>query len=201
MDAARDLPVLALTAGDPAGIGPEIALAALADADLARRARLVVLGPAALRPTAVPAIALDAVGQTRGHAWIETPTYGAWELGRVQESAGRAALAALRAGHELAIAGRVDALVTGPVSKEGLHLGGERVEGQTELLGRWCGVTRFEMLAIAGPLRVLLLTRHMPLARRCRSARRSPASSTTCACSRGAAPPRAGRPRLAVWRA
>jgi 4-hydroxythreonine-4-phosphate dehydrogenase len=57
----------------------------------------------------------------------------------------------------------VDALVTGPVSKEALHLAGERVEGQTELLGRWCGVTRFEMLAVAGGLRVLLLTRHMPL--------------------------------------
>lgn len=165
MSAAGSLPSVALTCGDPAGIGPEIARAALADPDLARRARLVAIGPGALRPPGVPAIHADVAPGERGHAWVETPTAGAWEMGRVQESAGRAALAALRAGHELALAGRVDALVTGPVSKEALHLGGERVEGQTELLGRWCGVTRFEMLAIAGSLRVLLLTRHMPLAR------------------------------------
>ena len=43
------------------------------------------------------------------------------------------------------------------------EMAGERVEGQTELLGRWCEVSRFEMLAVAGDLRVMLLTRHMPL--------------------------------------
>ncbi len=159
------LPLVALTCGDPAGIGPEIARAALADANLARHVRLVALGPAAVRPADVPAIRANEAHPAAGHAWIETASFGPWELGRVQASAGRAALAALRAGHELALAGRVDALVTGPVSKEALHLGGEQVEGQTELLGRWCGVERFEMLAVAGALRVLLLTRHMPLAR------------------------------------
>jgi len=165
MDAPDALPTVALTCGDPAGIGPEIARAALADPDLARAARVVALGPAALRPQGVPAISADGLTPGHGHVWIETATFGEWELGRVQESAGRAALAALRAGHELALGGRVDALVTGPVSKEALHLGGEQVEGQTELLARWSGATRFEMLAIAGSLRVLLLTRHMPLVR------------------------------------
>ncbi|MCY2961259.1 MAG: 4-hydroxythreonine-4-phosphate dehydrogenase PdxA [Planctomycetota bacterium] len=165
MEPSPPLPVVALTTGDPAGIGPEIALAALADRELAESARIVAIGPAELRPPRVPGILANPRWPERGHAWIETPTFGAWQLGRVQESAGRAALAALRAGHELALAGRVDALVTGPVSKEALHLGGEQVEGQTELLGRWCGATRFEMLAIAGSLRVLLLTRHMPLVR------------------------------------
>jgi 4-hydroxythreonine-4-phosphate dehydrogenase len=111
----------------------------------------------------VPHVERTDLGARASHGWIETDTCGTWDLGRVQESAGRAALAALRVGHELAHAGAVDALVTGPVSKEALHLAGERVEGQTELLGRWCGVTRFEMLAVAGGLRVLLLTRHMPL--------------------------------------
>jgi 4-hydroxythreonine-4-phosphate dehydrogenase len=163
MSPTAPTPVVALTCGDPAGIGPEIAHAALADPELARHARLVLLGPAQLRPAGVPAVRADAPRSASGHAWIETATFGRWDLGRVQESAGRAALAALRAGHELALDGRVDALVTGPVSKEALHLAGEQVEGQTELLGRWCGVERIEMLAIAGSLRVLLLTRHMPL--------------------------------------
>lgn len=146
-------PLLALTVGDPAGIGPEIAVAALHDARVQSVARLLVLGPEALRPRELPPKV----------EWRGTATEGAWTMGRVQRSAGRAALAALAAGHELALAGRVDALVTAPVSKEALHLAGETVEGQTELLGRWCKAERFEMVAIAGDLRVMLLTRHMPL--------------------------------------
>lgn len=146
-------PLLALTVGDPAGIGPEIAVAALRDARVQSAARLLVLGPEALRPRELPPEV----------EWRGTATEGAWTMGRVQRSAGRAALAALAAGHELALAGRVDALVTAPVSKEALHLAGEAVEGQTELLGRWCKAERFEMVAIAGDLRVMLLTRHMPL--------------------------------------
>jgi len=70
---------------------------------------------------------------------------------------------ALRRGAELAARGEVDALVNAPVSKEALHLAGEKVEGQTQLLARWDGVSDVGMLAVAERLRVLLLTRHMPL--------------------------------------
>jgi 4-hydroxythreonine-4-phosphate dehydrogenase len=164
MASRPNLPLIALTAGDPAGIGPEIALAALRDEAVLREARLVVLGPGSLRPQDVRPIEADAGLDAIEHAaWIDTGEHGGWKTGVVQESAGASALASLRRGHELALARRVDALVTAPVNKEALHLAGERVEGQTELLGRWCGVTRFEMMALAGQLCVMLLTRHMPL--------------------------------------
>jgi len=159
-----DAPRIALTVGDPAGIGPEIVHACLQDAALLRRARLLVLGPAALAPAGLAVVDdVDEVGCDP--AWLATDTAPpeTWELGRPQASAGRAALAALRQGARLASAGRVDALVTAPVSKEALHLAGERVEGQTELLGRWDGAPDVGMLAVAGRLRVLLLTRHLPL--------------------------------------
>jgi 4-hydroxythreonine-4-phosphate dehydrogenase len=155
-------PLLALTLGDPAGIGPEVALAALRDARVRAVARVVALGPDALRPAEMERV--DAVGQVAEQAWLATAADEPWELGRPQASAGRAALAALRAGHELALARKVDALVTAPVSKEALHLAGEKVEGQTQLLGRWSGCERgVEMLAVVRNLRVLLATRHMPL--------------------------------------
>lgn len=163
-----DRPRIALTLGDPAGIGPEIALAAARDPRVRAALRLVLLGPASLRP---PDVTLTVVGE-RGsgsiehsddRVWIDTGGPTEWAMGRVQAECGRAALDALRAGHELALAGTVAALVTGPVNKAALRLAGEDVEGQTELLGRWCGVSRFEMLAVAGPLHVMLLTRHMPL--------------------------------------
>jgi len=160
---APDRPLLALTLGDPAGIGPEVSLAALRDARVRAAARVVALGPARFRPAHVPLVEPAGLGALE-QAWIDTGEDGAWELGRPQASAGRAALRALRLGAELAAAGAVDALVTAPVSKEALHLAGERVEGQTELLARWAGIDgEVEMLAMVRGLRVLLCTRHMPL--------------------------------------
>jgi 4-hydroxythreonine-4-phosphate dehydrogenase len=146
---------VALTVGDPAGIGPEITLAAMRDERVRARMCLSVVGPAELRPAAL---------DERSVRWIASEVDGRWELGHVQRASGSAALSALRAGVELATSGSVDALVTGPVSKEALHLAGEAVEGQTELLARWAGVERCEMVAIAGKLRVMLATRHLPLA-------------------------------------
>ncbi|MDP6408832.1 MAG: 4-hydroxythreonine-4-phosphate dehydrogenase PdxA [Planctomycetota bacterium] len=160
-------PLLALTVGDPAGIGPEIAAAALADRRVGAAARVVAVGPASARPQGVEVLtpaegpAWRAAGADVG--WIESDDPGGWVLGRAQAASGRAALTALRTGHDLAHAGLVDGLVTGPVSKEAMHLAGEEVEGQTELLGRWCGVDDHQMLGVAGKLRVLLLSRHLPL--------------------------------------
>src|SRR6185436_13755441 len=156
--------LLALTAGDPAGIGPEIVHAALRDEGVARAMRLLVVGPGSLRPKDVRPFEIGAdLDAIESSAWIDTGEHGGWKMGVAQKSAGASALASLRLGHELALALRVDALVTAPVSKEALHLAGEKVEGQTELLGRWCGVERFEMMAVAGKLCVMLLTLHMPL--------------------------------------
>lgn len=164
----KSTPLLALTLGDPTGIGPEVSFACLRSDSVRAAARIVVCGPAELRPTAVPRIECVEGALTRavgeGEAvWLDTRGVGPWQIGRVQREGGAAALAALRAGHELALAGTVDGLVTAPVCKESLHLAGEAVEGQTELLGKWCGVSDHQMLAVVGRLRVLLLTRHMPL--------------------------------------
>jgi len=157
---SAERPLLALTAGDPAGVGPELVARLLLERG---GPRVLAIGPESCRPTRVPrweeGMPLDGVER----AWLASAVAGEWTLGRAQATAGHAALAALRAGHELALAGRVDALVCAPVSKEALHLAGERVEGQTELLGRWCGAPDVQMLGVAGELRVLLLTRHVPL--------------------------------------
>jgi 4-hydroxythreonine-4-phosphate dehydrogenase len=159
-------PLLALAVGDPAGIGPEIAAAALSDPRVRAAARLVAIGPERLRPDDVRSLGESSpaeLAHVEDPAWLDTGGPVRWELGRAQAECGRAALAALWTGARLAQASLVEGLVTAPVSKEALHLAGERVEGQTELLARWAGVERVQMLAVAGPLRVLLLTRHLPL--------------------------------------
>jgi len=156
-------PLIALTLGDPAGIGPEVALAAQRDPAIRSHARLLLLGPGRLRPKGI--LPFDPATEIQDSAWLDTGGPGAWRMGEVQASCGRAAIDALRAGHDLATARRVDALVTGPVSKQALHMAGESVEGQTELLGRWSARQSYAMIAIAGDLRVMLLTRHLPLRR------------------------------------
>ncbi|MEE2940034.1 MAG: 4-hydroxythreonine-4-phosphate dehydrogenase PdxA [Planctomycetota bacterium] len=159
--------IVAVTAGDPAGIGPEILPAALAA--LEGRARLLAVGPANLAPAGMPIVASPAeLPAAAGVAWLDSGAEGdvragRHRLGEVQASCGDAALRALRAAHDLAMAGEVAAVVTGPVNKAALHAAGARVEGQTELLSRWAGAERTEMIGFAGALRVMLATRHMPL--------------------------------------
>jgi 4-hydroxythreonine-4-phosphate dehydrogenase len=173
LEPERGIPRLALTCGDPAGIGPEIVGKLLRRREWRGQARLIVLGPAAvlreLAPAGLPLFEGPgareaALGQSGEALALATEGAGPVPLAVASAAGGSAALGALRVGHELSLARQVDALVTAPVNKAALHLAGERVEGQTELLGRWCG-TPVEMLAIAGRLRVLLLTRHMPLKR------------------------------------
>lgn len=161
-ETSPDLVRLALTVGDPAGIGPEIVAAALRDTRVRSSMRLVVLGPRALRAEVLGEPGHSGVEWRDADEFADGPL-GAVRLGAAQAEGGRAALAALRGGHELAMAGEVDALVTAPVCKEAMHLAGERVEGQTQLLARWARADDCQMMAIAGKLRVLIATRHMAL--------------------------------------
>jgi len=166
-DGAASRPRLALTLGDPAGIGPEIVELAVREARVRGAARLVLIGPDASLPEGVRRIEraeLAGLGTEDELVAIATPGTSGIVVGRASREAGEAALAALEVGAELATSGAVDALVTAPVCKEALHLAGEHVEGQTELLARWNEVSRYEMLAIAGEMRVMLLSRHLPLA-------------------------------------
>lgn len=163
MSAQDHFPTLAVPVGDPAGIGPEVVTSAMARLEVRAVAKVLAIGPSELRPDAVPLVDDPLEAAELPSAWLATEGPKDWSMGEPSAACGEAAIAALRAGHELAFAGAVDGLVTGPVSKEAFHLAGERVEGQTELLAQWCGVERYGMLAMTGELRALLLTRHMPL--------------------------------------
>jgi len=145
---------IGLTLGDPAGVGPELARAALDSLSGVRPVRLY--GPAPLVETLARAAGgCDPCATTDSLAGIET--------GRYSLASGQAALAALaRAARDLA-QGTIGALVTGPLDKRAFRDAGDPSPGQTEFVARACGVTRFAML-LAGPrLRVALATRHLAL--------------------------------------
>jgi 4-hydroxythreonine-4-phosphate dehydrogenase len=138
---------LALTLGDPRGIGPEIVAKALADPRVqALEAAWHVVGPGGC---GVPVE--DAVG-----VWPPPPGED------VAASAGRLAGRAVEVAAQLALRGAVDGIVTAPLDKAALLAGGYPDPGHTELLGRLAGVPTTMMLA-ADALRVVLATTHVPL--------------------------------------
>lgn len=151
---------LALTLGDPAGIGPEITAAALHD--LQRHApgvEVVVIGGAAV---------LCAAGIAAQPGCDLLPLDDPFDphrdpIGEATAASGGAAAAALLAGIDLALRGAVDGLVTAPLSKEAVHLAGYPWPGQTEVLIERSGVARGVMLFVGGGLRVAIATRHMAL--------------------------------------
>jgi 4-hydroxythreonine-4-phosphate dehydrogenase len=155
MPGSRDL-TLAVTAGDPRGIGPEVFTKAAA----ALRAqphppRLVLVGPAG---TGAEAAADDFL------------SIGTWHPGGGIDEAGALAGAAIERAAGMCLAGEVAGLVTAPIDKAALHAGGYRFPGHTEMLAHLAGVQHVVMLmdaertALGGPLRVVLATTHLRLA-------------------------------------
>ncbi len=167
-------PLLAVTLGDPSGIGPEICLRLLAEgvpgarllvigeARAVERARALVPAAPQLREVAAP----EEVGADESAALLGAGPQSGVDLpppGRIDAGAGAACHGWVVTGAHLAKAGRVAALVTGPIHKEAWHRAGITCPGHTELLQDIAGAPRVLMMLVGGPLRVVLATVHVPL--------------------------------------
>jgi 4-hydroxythreonine-4-phosphate dehydrogenase len=171
---APQLPRLALTAGEPAGIGPDLAVEAAAR-PLA--ASLLVYGDPAL--LAARAALLGRPLRIVEHDWTApVPAHRPDQLcvrpvplavpatpGRMDLANAAAVLASIRLAVADCMAGRLDALVTAPVSKAVINEAGIPFTGHTEYLGGLCGARLPVMMLMSGELRVVLVTTHLPLAR------------------------------------
>ena len=166
-------PPLAITMGDPAGVGPEIIVKAcrrLADRLRTGDLRLLVIGsvPALRREEA--SLGGDEIPEvTAAGPW---PAVGILSAGSEQAkiapgvlsaAAGRMAYLAVEQGVRLALAGRVGAIVTAPLNKEALNLAGYRYAGHTDLLASLTGSAGSVMLLAHKNMRVSHLTTHIPL--------------------------------------
>ncbi len=171
---------IAITLGDPGGIGPEVALKALAARRWPRDTRFVLIGSRALVRrearrlglpvpppwrTGRPDAAQDPVSLWEPEPPRPAGRTPAWQPGVTGAAQARAAARWIRAGVEGCLAGRFDGLVTGPVCKRSLRLAGLSYPGHTEYLAALTRTRRVAMMLIGGPLRVVLATRHEPLAR------------------------------------
>ncbi len=166
-------PTLLLTLGDPNGIGPEVVLkAAPLVADVAR---VVAVGSAAVLAEQAHALGLGGVAAL-GSLTDEAPAgalavldtgLSGFSWGETTAEGGRQATAAIERAAALCLAGQADGMVTAPISKEAIHAAGSPFPGHTEMLQALTGAGTVVMVLAAdlpaGPLRVALVTVHVPV--------------------------------------
>ena len=176
MAAADERPLIGVTMGDPAGIGPEIIAKALAGPDLYRIARPLVIGDLhtvakTARDLALP-VAVAAVTEPRAgryaHGTIDVLDLanvdaGTLRMGVIQPEAGRAAGQAIERAIRLAQAGEIDGIATAPLNKEALWAAGYPYPGHTEMLAELTQSRESLTMFVIGALRIFFLTRHLSL--------------------------------------
>ena len=170
-------PLLALTLGDPAGVGPEVVLKALQDPAVTRRCRPLVVGDRRVLERAAGWLGLEpefeGVGEATGGRYAPG-TLSLLDLrnadpaecppGRVSRAAGAAAVEYVCRACDLALAGEVDAVVTAPLNKDTMNRAGHAYAGHTELLAERTGAQKVSMLLVGPKLRVVHVSTHVSLA-------------------------------------
>jgi 4-hydroxythreonine-4-phosphate dehydrogenase len=168
--------------GDPAGVGPEIALAAAVDPALGKAARMVIVGSRHVLERAAACLRREiALHEIDPHIarpdalhdgacnYIEYGSLASFAYGRVDAACGKAAYDCIVKATELAQDGRVDALATTPINKEALKAAGIDHIGHTEILAALTRTHDPLTMFQVRELRVFFLTRHLSLAAACRS--------------------------------
>lgn len=169
------LPVVGITMGDAAGVGPEVVVKALADRSVHSMCRPLVIGDAARLGKA--AALTKAPVKVRRIANAEDARFEAGTIdcidlalipadlpfGQLSSVAGDAAFRFIERAVRLAQAGKIHAICTAPLNKEALHAGGHKYPGHTEMLAHLTGVDEVSMMLVAPKLRVIHVTTHIGL--------------------------------------
>ena len=167
---------IAISMGDPTGIGPEVTLRALDRPGVRRQISPILVGDVGVyrRTAEVLKLRFSFAEWTpsgplpRGACpvvAVSELTGADYRPGRSTAAGGRAAHAAILEAATLVRAGHAAALVTAPISKANLVAAGADVPGHTELLATLCGADTVRMMMVGRRLRVVLVTTHLPLAR------------------------------------
>jgi 4-phospho-D-threonate 3-dehydrogenase / 4-phospho-D-erythronate 3-dehydrogenase len=168
-------PIVAVTMGDPAGVGPEVVVKALAHPEIARACIPIVFGdlgvlertqkklhrrlpfdewtPGDVWPDGIAVRSLSALTSAEAKPGVPSRACGEAVYGYVTQAA------------HAALAGSVDAIATAPLNKKVLHLAGHRYPGHTELLAEIAGARDVRMMLLGRKLKVVLVTVHLPLMR------------------------------------
>jgi 4-phospho-D-threonate 3-dehydrogenase / 4-phospho-D-erythronate 3-dehydrogenase len=157
---------VAITMGDPSGIGPEIVIKALSDPELAPLAKWIVVGDSRILKMAEEFIGLElsnaAVRDVRGLEALDD-----FAFGKLDARFGQAAVDYVRMATEMCLAKEAHAMVTAPLNKEAVTLSGRSFSGHTEYIAELCGATDSRMLLASRVLSTVHVSTHVPLRRAC----------------------------------
>ena len=173
--------IIAITMGDPAGVGPEITVKALRDPEVYERCKPLVIGDREIleracrlvggeevkvRPVSDPAQGLYQAG-TIDLLDMNLLSPQDFQLGKVSAQAGDAAFQYVKKAIELAMENKVDATVTNPLNKEALNLAGHHFSGHTEIYAHFTGTQHYTMMLAHKDLRVVHVSTHVSLREAC----------------------------------
>jgi len=175
-------PIIGITMGDAAGIGPEIIVKALEKKELTRQAKLVVIGDAQtmeqalsiarskLQVKAIKETDLERLPENNKNIYVldlKNINLKKLKHGKVDPMPGKAAVEYIEKAVHLAMAGKIGAIVTAPLHKEAINKAGYHFAGHTEILAHLTGTKDYAMMLAHGPFRVVHVTTHSSLKEAC----------------------------------
>lgn len=171
---------IAITMGDPAGIGPEVTVKALSKADVYKECIPVVIGDEAAIRDAIRFCKLPLrihlisnTSEAKGEFGVVDCislgciSEGTWEYKKNQANCGEAAFQYVVRGISEAMSGNVAAVVTAPINKESLNMAGHNYSGHTEIFAEYTGTKKFAMLLASRAIRVIHVSTHVSLREAC----------------------------------
>ncbi len=175
-----DNPIIGITMGDPASIGPEIAVKALLNPEVYEVCNPVLVGDAGVFNDIIKRLRLNAtvnIIKSVSEAKFEFEALDVLDLhnvklnklafGQVSAMAGEAAFAAVKKVIDLAMAGEVDATVTGPINKKSINEAGHHFAGHTEIYAHYTNTPKYAMLLVEDNLKVIHVSTHVSLRQAC----------------------------------
>lgn len=169
-------PLLGITMGDPAGIGPEVIVKALAQDKVRRLCRPLVIGSFSVMEHMVKRLKFEmqvvrvveneVVSSRANHLAVLDPLeqpLGRFVRGVAAPETGAASLLFIKKAVKLAQRGYLDGIVTAPINKEAIHMAGCQFPGHTELLAHLTQKQDSGMMIIGGPLRIMFVTTHVAI--------------------------------------
>ena len=169
-------PILGITMGDPAGIGPEILVKAVDKKETYEVCRPLVLGDPAIIEKAIEishtGSKVHVVSSVEKAIFesgcldvykVKTPDLRSIEFGKVSPAAGAAAFMYVKKAIDLAMNHEIDGTVTGPINKESIHAGGYPFSGHTEIYAHYTKTRNYAMLLADGNFRIIHVSTHVSL--------------------------------------
>jgi 4-phospho-D-threonate 3-dehydrogenase / 4-phospho-D-erythronate 3-dehydrogenase len=165
----RAVPNIAVTLGDPSGIGPEVVLKALFAPEIASLAKWILVGDSALLRETGKACGIDP-GELSGTSMLDLRAMReplGFAPGQLNGACGRAAVEYVRHATQMCLRGEAHAMVTAPLNKEAVTLSGMKFTGHTEFIAELCGVRDSRMLLASERMRVVHVSTHISLRKSC----------------------------------